>query len=80
MSPTMVTPQEVIAAAKGANLPWIAWAWDDNDEAGGKSSENGFSMTLTGPGYYDPTGAAPYGLTNYGTAIVAALKGTTRVI
>jgi hypothetical protein len=65
-SPTTLTPQQVIGAAEAAGLGWIGWAWDDNNLANGASNNNGFSMTLNGPGMY----TAPSDLTNYGQQMV----------
>jgi hypothetical protein len=65
-SPTMVTPGEVISTAESNDLGWTAWAWDDNDESGGLSNNEWFSMTKTGPGIY----VAGSNLTEYGTEVV----------
>jgi hypothetical protein len=65
-SPTMVTPGEVISTAESSDLGWTAWAWDDNDESGGLSNNEWFSMTKTGPGVY----VASSNLTEYGTEVV----------
>jgi hypothetical protein len=65
-SPTMVTPGEVISTAESNDLGWTAWAWDDNDESGGLSNNEWFSMTKTGPGVY----VASSNLTEYGTEVV----------
>jgi mannan endo-1,4-beta-mannosidase len=78
-SPTMVTPQQVIGAAEAAGLGWMGWAWDDNNLANGASNNNGFSMTLNGPGMY----TVASDLTTYGQqmvlssyALVSAQKAT----
>jgi hypothetical protein len=68
-SPTLLTPDEIIAACEANGVGWLGWAWDNNNLAGGKSDNNSFSMTLAGPGIY--TVAAD--LTLYGTDIVAQL-------
>jgi hypothetical protein len=65
-SPTMLTPQQVIGAAEAAGIGWVGWAWDDNNLAGGASSNNSFSMTLNGPGIY----TVPADLTTYGQQMV----------
>jgi len=65
-SPTMMTPQQVIGAAEGGELGWMGWAWDDNNESGGASSNDSFSMTFHGPGIY----TVPSDLTTYGQEMV----------
>jgi mannan endo-1,4-beta-mannosidase len=61
-SPTMVTPGQLISAAETAGIGWLAWAWDDNDLAGGASDDYWFSMTSQGPGVYtQPSDLTPYG-------------------
>src|SRR5579863_2380619 len=65
-SPTMLTPQQVIGAAEGAGIGWLGWAWDDNNESGGSSSNDSFSMTFKGPGIYTVTSD----LTTYGQEMV----------
>jgi hypothetical protein len=76
-SPTTVTPGQVISTAESSGIGWLAWAWDDNDLAGGKSNDRWFSMTVTGPGtYVDSSDLTPYGLEvvlnpTYGLAVLA---------
>jgi mannan endo-1,4-beta-mannosidase len=65
-SPTNVPPGKIITAAESAGLGWLAWAWDDNDLAGGASDNNWFSMTYQGPGVY--TQASD--LTSFGQDVV----------
>jgi mannan endo-1,4-beta-mannosidase len=65
-SPTMLTPQQVIAAAEGAELGWMGWAWDDSNGSGGTSTNNSFSMTFKGPGIYTLSSD----LTTYGQQMV----------
>jgi len=65
-SPTMLTPSQVITTAEANGLGWIAWAWDDNDLADGKSDNNWFSMTYAGPGIYNVASD----LTEYGQDVV----------
>jgi hypothetical protein len=60
-SPTMVTPLQVIAAAEANNLGWAAWSWDDNDQTGCKSSNNGFSMTYNCGAYTQTSDLTSYG-------------------
>jgi hypothetical protein len=65
-SPTSLTPQQVIGAAEGAGIGWMGWAWDDNNESGGASSNESFSMTFRGPGIYTVSSD----LTTYGQEMV----------
>jgi hypothetical protein len=51
-SPTQTTPADIITAAEANGIGWVAWAWDDNNESGGASNDNWFSMTFHGPGTY----------------------------
>jgi len=43
-SPTLITPDQVIQAAEAHNLGWMAWAWDDNSQAG----DAWFALSTTG--------------------------------
>jgi hypothetical protein len=76
-SPTVVTAGEVISTAESSGIGWMAWAWDDNNESGGLSNDNWFSMTLTGPGVYvDRANLTPFGQEvvlnpTYGLAVLA---------
>jgi mannan endo-1,4-beta-mannosidase len=65
-SPTMTPPGQIITAAEANGLGWLAWAWDDNNLAGGRSSDTWFSMTYAGPGTY----TQPSDLTIFGLDIV----------
>ncbi|HEX4050523.1 MAG TPA: cellulase family glycosylhydrolase [Steroidobacteraceae bacterium] len=65
-SPTTVTPGQIITAAESTGLGWLAWAWDDNNLAGGASDNGWFSMTYAGPGIYN----TPADLTAYGQDVV----------
>jgi hypothetical protein len=65
-SPTMVTPGDVISTAESSGVGWLAWAWDDNDLAGGMSNNEWFSMTATGPGIYIDSS----NLTTFGREVV----------
>jgi mannan endo-1,4-beta-mannosidase len=65
-SPTLTTPGQIITAAEANGLGWLAWAWDDNNLAGGKSNNTWFSMTYAGPGIY--TQASD--LTDFGLDVV----------
>ena len=64
-SPTLITPGEIIVAAEGAGLGWLAWAWDDNNLGGCKSNDSWFSMTYN-CGLYTQTSD----LTLYGKDVV----------
>jgi mannan endo-1,4-beta-mannosidase len=44
-SPTQIDPLRVIELAEQNNVGWLAWAWDDNNLAGGVSDDNGFGMS-----------------------------------
>lgn len=76
-SPTVVTPAEVISTAESSSVGWLAWAWDDNDLSGGKSNDDWFSMTATGPGIYvSRSNLTPFGTevvlnSNYGLSVLA---------
>ena len=65
-SATMLTPQQVIRAAEAAGIGWMGWAWDANNLPDGASNNDGFSMTLHGPGIY----ILPADLTTYGKEMV----------
>jgi mannan endo-1,4-beta-mannosidase len=65
-SPTLTTPGLLITAAEANGIGWIAWAWDDNNLAGGGSNDNGFGMTTRGPGIY----TQPSDLTTFGQDVV----------
>lgn len=65
-SPTPVSDSQVISSAEANNLGWLAWAWDDNNLAGGASDNNWFSMTYQGPGIYNQ----PSDLTDFGQDVV----------
>ena len=73
-SPTLLSPQQVIAAAEGAGLGWMGWAWDDNNLANGASNNSWFSMTLNGPGMY----TAASDLTTYGKQMVLSSYALAR--
>lgn len=70
-SKTLVPPDKLIADAEANGWGWLAWSWDDNNLAGCKSDDNGFSMT-TLCGVY--TGKDDTELTAWGRTIVQALK------
>jgi Cellulase (glycosyl hydrolase family 5) len=65
-SPTMVTPGDVIGTAESSGIGWLAWAWDDNDLSDGRSNNQWFSMTNTGPGIYVDSS----NLTEFGQEVV----------
>lgn len=69
-SPTLVTPTQIVEACEANGIGWLAWAWDDNNLAGGHTSPTGaFGMTLNGPGLY----TQPSDLTAYGQTVVGLL-------
>lgn len=69
-SPTLVTPTQIVDACEANGIGWLAWAWDDNNLAGGHTSPTGaFGMTLNGPGIY----TQPSDLTAYGQTVVGLL-------
>ena len=65
-SPTLVTARQIMTAAQANGIGWLAWAWDDNDLAGGASDDHWFSMTYHGPGLY----SRPADLTEFGREVV----------
>jgi mannan endo-1,4-beta-mannosidase len=70
-SPTMVTPQKIIADAEANGFGWMPWSWDDNNLAACASNDNGFSMT-TKCGIYKTDAD----LTAFGKVVVPILKAT----
>lgn len=68
-SPTMVTPAQVIGAAEANDLGWIAWAWDDNNQANG-TGVDWFNLQVNVETTYTGQEAQ---LTPYGQVVVAAL-------
>ena len=64
-SPTMLTPDEVVSAAEQNGLGWMAWAWDDNDQASSASDNLGFALA-----YHPSTYASSSDLTIFGQEIV----------
>ena len=47
-SPTRIDPERVVELAERHGLGWLAWAWDDNNLAGGTSDDAGFGMSIKG--------------------------------
>lgn len=41
----LMTPLEVIQAAERNNIGWLAWAWDDYNQAGYQTDDNWFALT-----------------------------------
>ena len=70
-SPTLITPQQVIATAEAAGWGWMPWAWDDNNLAACTSNDAGFSMTVKCGAY--KTSAD---LTLFGQTIVPIMQST----
>ena len=68
-SPTMVTPEKVIADAEANGWGWMPWSWDDNNLANCASDDNGFSMTLKCGTYKSDAD-----LTTFGKTVVPILK------
>lgn len=69
-SPTMVTPERVIADAEANGFGWLAWAWDDNNLGNCQANDAWFSMTVNCGRY---TGLDTE-LTTFGRTIIAQLK------
>ena len=72
-SPTMLAPDDVIAAAEANGIGWMGWAWDDGNLAGWKADDNWFSMTNGnngGLGSYNTSAD----LTKFGLDIVSQLS------
>jgi mannan endo-1,4-beta-mannosidase len=61
-APTLVTPQEIIQASEASNLGWIAWAWDDNNQANCAADNNWFSLTYSCGHYTAPSSLTYFGL------------------
>jgi mannan endo-1,4-beta-mannosidase len=70
-SPTMITPQQVIATAEAAGWGWMPWSWDDNNLANCGANDSSFSMT-TSCGVYKTDAD----LTTYGKTVVPIIKAT----
>lgn len=47
-SPTNLTPAQVIQSAEQHNFGWMAWAWDDNDQANAEADNAWFALSYTG--------------------------------
>lgn len=47
-SPTMITPQRIIALCEQYGIGWLSWSWDDNNLAGGMSDDDSFSHSYNG--------------------------------
>jgi hypothetical protein len=73
-SPTLVTPAELIASAEANGVGWLAWAWDDHNQADGTST-NWFNLTVGGPGLY--TGL-PAELSPFGAVVVGQLQALAK--
>lgn len=68
-SPTTIPPERVIADAEANGWGWLAWAWDDNNLPGCKSSDGWFSMTRACGKY-----ATDDDLTDFGRVITQHFK------
>jgi hypothetical protein len=74
-SNTNITPTRVMQLAEQNGLGWLAWAWDDNDQDGGMSSDGWFGMSYSGS--YNSSSD----LTIFGRAVVEGnpgLKATSK--
>jgi mannan endo-1,4-beta-mannosidase len=65
-SPTMITPQRVIALSEQYGFGWLSWSWDDNDKDNAQCSNTSFCHT------YNTSSAsiAPSNLTDFGAIMV----------
>ncbi len=70
-SPTMITPEHVIATAEANGWGWLPWSWDGNNLPNCMADDNGFSLT-TYCGRYRTMDD----LTTFGKLIVTALQKT----
>ena len=61
-APTLVTPQKIIQASETNGLGWVAWAWDDNDQANCAADNNWFSLTYSCGHYTAPSDLTYFGL------------------
>jgi len=73
-SPTLIKPERVIQLSEASGLGWLAWAWDDNNLAGGQSDESSFSMSYSGG--YSKSGD----LTTFGRMVVEDSKFGLKVL
>jgi mannan endo-1,4-beta-mannosidase len=75
-SPTVATPEDVVARTAAAGLVgWLAWAWDDNNMTGCKTSDTGwFGMT----NYCGRYRGMDTDLTAFGRAMIPLLKGAPK--
>jgi mannan endo-1,4-beta-mannosidase len=68
-SPTLITPQKIIADAEANGWGWMPWSWDDNNLQACASDDNGFSMTTKCGSYKSDSD-----LTAFGKTVVPILK------
>jgi hypothetical protein len=47
-SPTDLTPAQVIQTAEDNAFGWLAWAWDDNDQANAEADNGWFALSYAG--------------------------------
>jgi mannan endo-1,4-beta-mannosidase len=73
-SPTLITPDTIIATAKANGWGWMPWAWDDNNLTGCAANDASYSMT-TKCGVY--TGL-PSDLTLFGQALLPYMQTAKR--
>jgi mannan endo-1,4-beta-mannosidase len=70
-SPTLITPETVIATAEAAGWGWMAWSWDDNNLANCMSNDVWFSMTVQCGRYKSEAD-----LTTFGKTVVPIIQAT----
>lgn len=68
-SPTLITPEQVIATAEANGWGWLPWSWDDNNLLGCGANDYWFSMT-TKCGLYKTSDD----LTTFGKSVVPTLQ------
>jgi hypothetical protein len=66
-SPTMITPERVIAVSEQHGMGWLSWSWEDNDKSNAQCSNTSFCHT------YDTSNPSiePDNLTDFGKIMVA---------
>ncbi|MET0381966.1 MAG: cellulase family glycosylhydrolase [Burkholderiaceae bacterium] len=72
-SPTLVTPQTIVATAETLGFGWLAWAWDDNNLGGCTSDDKWFSMTKKCGAYTKESD-----LTAFGQLMVPMIKSLAK--
>ena len=72
-SPTLLTPDTIVATAESLGFGWLAWAWDDNNLKNCGSDDNWFSMTKSCGTYRTDAD-----LTAFGQKMVPMLRSTAK--